>query len=367
MNQHKPLNINRWLIPISWLYGFVVYMRNQFFKWGIYKRKKYDVPIFCVGNISVGGTGKTPHTEYIIRLLKDRYKVAVLSRGYKRKTNGFILSTIDNTSREIGDEPYQIKQKFPDIMVAVDRDRCRGIETLLAMETPPEVIILDDGFQHRYVEPSYVIILSDYNRAVYADKLLPAGRLREPAHYLRFATDIIITKCPRELQPIDFRIILHDVDPYPFQGLFYTTFAYKRLLPVFDEAKDGAMDLKSLRNKSILLVTGIASPKPLVEKLSEYTKEVQTMEYGDHYSFTKKDIRNISSRFKKMKSEDKIIIVTEKDAGRLKLLKNIDEEIKFYFYYIPIEVSFLESKHREEFNQRIIDHVEENRRDRGLC
>lgn len=359
---HKPVRINRWLLPISWLYGFAIYIRNKFFKWGIYKIREYDIPIICVGNISVGGTGKTPHTEYLIRLLKDRYKVAVLSRGYKRKTNGFILSSTESTSKEIGDEPYQIKQKFPEVMVAVDRDRCHGVETLLALDTPPDVIILDDGFQHRYVRPSYAIILSDFNRPVYEDKLLPAGRLREPAHYLRFASDIIVTKCPLDLQPIDFRIISHDIDPYPFQGLFYTGFSYKKLIPVFNETNNETMDLQILREKSILLVTGIASPKPLIEKLSEYSKDVHTMEYGDHYSFSRKDIRNIASRLKKIKSEDKIIVVTEKDAGRLKLLKNIDEDIKFYFYYIPIEVSFLEPKHQEEFNKRIIDHVEENRR-----
>lgn len=359
---HKPVRINRWLLPISWLYGFVIYIRNKFFKWGIYKIREYDIPIICVGNISVGGTGKTPHTEYLIRLLKDRYKVAVLSRGYKRKTNGFILSSPESTSKEIGDEPYQIKQKFPEVMVAVDRDRCHGVEALLALDTPPDVIILDDGFQHRYVRPSYAIILSDFNRPVYEDKLLPAGRLREPAHYLRFASDIIVTKCPLDLQPIDFRIISHDIDPYPFQGLFYTAFSYKKLIPVFNETNNETMDLQILREKSILLVTGIASPKPLIEKLSEYSKDVHTMEYGDHYSFSRKDIRNIASRLKKIKSEDKIIVVTEKDAGRLKLLKNIDEDIKFYFYYIPIEVSFLEPKHQEEFNKRIIDHVEENRR-----
>ena len=359
---HKPVRINRWLLPISWLYGFVIYIRNKFFKWGIYKIREYDIPIICVGNISVGGTGKTPHTEYLIRLLKDRYKVAVLSRGYKRKTNGFILSSPESTSKEIGDEPYQIKQKFPEVMVAVDRDRCHGVETLLGLDTPPDVIILDDGFQHRYVRPSYAIILSDFNRPVYEDKLLPAGRLREPAHYLRFASDIIVTKCPLDLQPIDFRIISHDIDPYPFQGLFYTAFSYKKLIPVFNETNNETMDLQILREKSILLVTGIASPKPLIEKLSEYSKDVHTMEYGDHYSFSRKDIRNIASRLKKIKSEDKIIVVTEKDAGRLKLLKNIDEDIKFYFYYIPIEVSFLEPKHQEEFNKRIIDHVEENRR-----
>ncbi len=366
MLQRKPVRINRWLIPFSWFYGMIIYFRNKFFKWGIYKQKEYDIPIICVGNISVGGTGKTPHTEYLIRLLKDKYKVAVLSRGYKRKTNGFILSTTESTSREIGDEPYQIKQKFPDVMVAVDRNRCRGVERLLELETPPNVIILDDGFQHRYVKPSYMIILSDFNRPVYEDRLLPAGRLREPAHYLRFASDIIVTKCPNDLQPIDYRIISHDINPYPFQGLFYTSFAYDKLFPVFNDRNKEVMNLQILKEKAILLVTGIASPKPLIKKLSEYSKEIKTIEYGDHYTFTKKDIKHIAAKFKKIKSEDKIIIVTEKDAGRLKLLKSMDEEIKHYFYYIPIEVSFLEPKHQEDFNQRIIKHVEENRRNSKL-
>lgn len=358
---HKPIHIKKWLMPISSLYGFGVCLRSKFFKWGIYKSKEYDIPIICVGNISVGGTGKTPHTEYLVRLLKDQYKVAVLSRGYKRKTNGFILSTIDSTISEIGDEPYQIKQKFPNIIVAVDKKRTRGIDNLLVLASPPDVIILDDGFQHRFVKPSYSIVLSDFNRPVYEDKLLPAGRLREPADRLRLASDIIVTKCPEALQPIDFRIISKDINAFPFQGLYFTSLSYQKLEPVFNSAgRIEALELEKLKDKHVLLVTGIASPKPLLDKVSEYAPKVDSMVYKDHHAFTNANLKSIISRFNKIKSDDKIIIVSEKDAIKFKGLK-IKDDVKFFFYYLPIEVSFLDGEHKKEFDEKIIKHVEEYR------
>lgn len=360
MMLHKPIHIKKWLLPISFLYGLGVSLRNNFFKWGIYKQKEYNVPIICVGNISVGGTGKTPHTEYLVRLLKDKYKVAVLSRGYKRKTDNYVLATTMSTVKEIGDEPFQIKQKFPDIIVAVDTKRTRGIEHLLSLPTPPEVIILDDGFQHRYVKPSYSIVLSDFNRPVYEDKLLPAGRLRESADKLRVATDIIITKCPEVLQPIDFRIISKDVNVFPYQGLYFTTFVYKRLEPLFNSGKIESLDLKKLKDKHVLLVTGIASPKPLLEKITEYAKDVIFMQYKDHHSFTNANVKSIIARFNKIDSDEKIIILSEKDAIKFRSL-NIKDEFKFFFYYLPIEISFLEEGYKREFDKKIIDHVKKYR------
>lgn len=361
MMLHKPIHIKKWLTPVSFLYGLGVSLRDNFFKWGIYKQKEYNIPIICVGNISVGGTGKTPHTEYLVRLLKDKYKVAVLSRGYKRKTDDYILATASSTVKEIGDEPYQIKQKFPDIMVAVDKKRTRGIENLLALASPPDVIILDDGFQHRYVKPSYSIVLSDFNRPIYEDKLLPAGRLRESSDKLRLATDIIITKCPEVLQPIDFRIMSKDVNAFPYQGLYFTTFTYQKLEPIFNSGRIEALELKQLKDKHVLLVTGIASPKPLLKKISEYAKDVDFMKYDDHHSFTNANVKSIISRFNKIDSDDKIIIVSEKDAIKFRSLK-IKDEYKFYFYYLPIEICFLEKDHQKEFDKKIIDHVEEYRK-----
>jgi len=363
MITHKPLHIKKWLTPVSYLYGLGVSLRNNFFKWGIHSQKEYNIPVICVGNISVGGTGKTPHTEYLVRLLKNKYKVAVLSRGYKRKTNGYILSTIDNTIAEIGDEPYQIKQKFPDIIVAVDKKRTRGIENLLALASPPDVIILDDGFQHRFVKPSYSIILSDFNRPVYEDKLLPAGRLRESADRLRQATDIIITKCPEVLQPIDIRIISKDVNAFPYQGLYFTTFVYSKLQPIFNSGRIEGLELKSLRNKHVLLVTGIASPKPLLDKISEYAHKVDSIVYGDHHKFTNGNLKHILSKFNKINTDDKIIIVSEKDAIKFKSLK-IKDEVKFFFYYLPIEISFLDNDYKSEFDKKILEHVEKYRANR---
>jgi len=361
----QPVHINKWLLPFSWLYGFGVYIRNKFFDWGIFKREEFDVPVICVGNITVGGTGKTPHTEYIIDILKSKYRVAVLSRGYKRKSNGFVLATSDTTSLELGDESYQIKRKFPDVIVAVDANRRRGIKGLLSLDSPPEVILLDDAFQHRYVRPSYTIILSDFNRPVYEDTLLPAGRLREPFYHMRDANMIIVTKCPDDLQPIDFRIISHDINAFPYQGLYFTKFSYQNPVPVFKDIENKQLSLDSLKGKHILLATGIASPDMIIKKLSEYTKQIDTITYPDHYNFKAKDIRTISERFKGILSENKIIIVTEKDAARLVLRDDIEEEIKENLYYLPIEVSFL-SNDETDFKDKILKHVRENSGNRKI-
>lgn len=362
MKLKKPIHINYWLLPVSYLYGFVICIRNNFFKWGILKQKEYPIPIICVGNISVGGTGKTPHTEYLVSLLRDKYKVAVLSRGYKRKSSGFILSTAESTAKEIGDEPYQIKQKFKDIILAVDSDRRRGIEKLLALDSPPEVIILDDGFQHRYVKPSYIVILSDYNRPIYEDRLLPAGRLRESTHYLRYASDILVTKCPDAILPLEYRLMQHDYDPYPFQGLYCTKFGYKSLVPVFESDNSKSIDLNRLKSKSVLLLTAIASTKSLESKLNEYVKHMEAIKFPDHHSFSKQDLKKAISKFNKIENEDKIIVVTEKDASKLKSSKIVPEEMKSYFYCLPIEVSFLDGDHQKEFEQKILKHVEEYKR-----
>lgn len=191
------------LLPLSFVYGLIVGIRNSFFNMGILKSKEFNVPIICVGNITVGGTGKTPHTELILAELQKDFQVACLSRGYKRKTTGFRLADAQSTANDIGDEPLQIKKKFPDIIVAVDEKRCRGIEKLLALPAPPQVIVLDDAFQHRYVKAGKNIIMMDYNRPVYKDYLLPAGRLRETPYALRRADYIITSKCPPELTPIE--------------------------------------------------------------------------------------------------------------------------------------------------------------------
>lgn len=359
MIKHQPVHINKWLLPFSWMYRMIVYLRNRFFDWGILKQEEFDIPIICIGNITAGGTGKTPHTEYLIRILQEKYRIGVLSRGYKRKTRGFILATIESSSREIGDESFQIKQKFPDVIVAVDGNRRRGIKQMLELDNPPQIILLDDAFQHRYVKPSYTIILSDFNRPVYEDDLLPAGRLREPFSSLRNASTIIVTKCPEDLQPLDYRIISHDIDAFPYQGLYFTTFVYKQLKPVFRD-KGNKQALDSLKTKHVLLVTGIASPKMIINKLSEYTDQVTTISYPDHHNFKSKDIKYIENVFNDIKSDNKIILVTEKDATRLILRDDIEDVLKNSLYYLPIEVAFMDKEN--EFKDRIYKHVRENSR-----
>lgn len=363
MIKTKPVHINKWLLPFSWLYGLVVYIRNKFFDLGILKHEEFDVPVICIGNITVGGTGKTPHTEYLISILQKKYRVGVLSRGYKRKSSGFVLATSQSTSNDLGDESLQIKRKFPQTIVAVDGNRRRGIRRMLALDDAPEIILLDDAFQHRYVKPSYTIILSDFNRPVYEDSLLPAGRLREPASALKNANMIVITKCTDDLQPIDFRIISHDINAFPYQELYFTTFAYKGLYPVFDSSGD-KLPLDSLEDKHVLLVTGIASPKMLIKKLSDYTDNVDTISYPDHYSFKNKDIKYITNKFNNIPSDNKIILVTEKDVTRLLFREDISDDIKNRLYYLPIEVAFMDKE--DNFKEKIYKHVRENSRNRNI-
>lgn len=360
------VSIKKYLLPITWIYGFIVFIRNKLFDLNILKQKSYDIPIICIGNITVGGTGKTPHTEYLVKLLSKNYKVAVLSRGYKRKTNGFILSDENSTANQIGDEPYQIKNKYPDIIVAVDAKRTRGIERLLALpvDKRPQVILLDDAYQHRYVKPSYSILLTDYHRLISQDALLPAGNLREPAHYAEFANTIIVTKCPLDLSPLDQRITLKEINPYPYQDLLYTTFSYANLVNIFDPKK--TLQLQRKQEIGILTVTGIANPKSLYRYLRRHCSEIDYIEYPDHHQFSRKNILDIERQFEQLKSSEKIIVVTEKDAAKLCFIHKIPEELKPFMYYIPIEVTFINKEEQELFDKKIIDHVREDRRNSGL-
>ena len=252
------------LFPISVLYGTVTFVRNKMFDCGILPSEKFDVPVICVGNLSVGGTGKTPHTEYLALLLSARYRVAVLSRGYKRKSKGFVLADERTTARELGDEPYQIKRKFPDIKVAVDADRRNGITRLMQLpdEEKPEVIILDDAFQHRYVKPTLSLLLTDCNKLYTSDYVLPAGRLREWKSGASRADIIIVTKCKADISDEERKNILRQISPSKNQRVFFTYINYGELLPVFGESCDTSVNF-ICGNPEVLLLTGIANPFPL--------------------------------------------------------------------------------------------------------
>ena len=351
-------NIKPILIPFSWIYGLGVGLRNFLFDNGILKQKKYSVPVICVGNVTVGGTGKTPHIEYILSLLSKQYKVAVVSRGYKRKSKNLQVVHVNSDVKQVGDEPFQIKLKYPNATVVVDKNRRNAIEYLLAQDKDlqPDVVLLDDGYQHRYVKPSLSVLLVDSNRPIYEDKLLPAGRLREPVGQKDRANIVVVTKCGNEMQPINFRIFANGLNLYPFQSLFFTRFRYNRLKPVFPDFNEETYGLDDIRKKQVLLVTGIASTKPLEDMLSKKTYNLHTFYFPDHHFYNKDDIKAIDKRFAEL-PEDKIVITTEKDAVRLQALPYLSDELKEKLFYLPINVSFLEDTDNESFNKKIINHV----------
>ena len=360
------IKINKWLYPFSFLYGMGVNLRNQLFDWGLLPSRSYDAPIICIGNITVGGTGKTPHTEYLIKLLQKNFQVAVLSRGYKRKSRGFVLATSKTPMTEIGDEPYQMKQKFPHIYVAVDADRCNGVEQLCAPHISPEVevILLDDAYQHRYVKPGINILLVDYHRMIGEDVLLPAGRLREPERGKSRANIVIVTKCPPNMKPMDYRIINKQMELYPYQKLYFSTLTYDELTPLNHAIGESpsTRPLSSLeKDEKVLLLTGIASPKQLLQDLEQYTSHIETATYPDHHAFTAKDIAHVKRQFEQMGEGKKLIITTEKDATRLVNNPHLDETLRNSIYILPVKIEFLQEQ-QESFNENIISYVRANSR-----
>ncbi|WP_316929907.1 MULTISPECIES: tetraacyldisaccharide 4'-kinase [Sanguibacteroides] len=342
------------LWPLSILYGLGVSIRNRLFNLGLLESKEFDVPIICIGNITIGGTGKTPHTESIINVLQKDHRVACLSRGYKRKTSGYILATENSTADEIGDEPKQIKNKFPDITVAVDADRVRGVKKLQQLPNPPDIIILDDGFQHRYVKADINILLIDYNRPIYKDHLLPLGRLREHHSALERANYVIITKCPSNITPIEKRIIYKNLKLKAYQELLFTTMKYGDITPL-----DGKSKYLKNNNSVVLCVTGIAQPGPYQEHLKTLFGQVSFLTFPDHHRFTNNDIQKIIQEFNKMDQPDKYIFTTEKDATRL-VSYEFPDEIRERMFYIPIEPEFLTSK--DQLIKNIHNYAKQNKR-----
>lgn len=355
------ITINEWLLPLSWLYGAAVRLRNWLFDVGLLHSKAFDVPVISVGNITVGGSGKTPHVEYLIRLLKDDMKVAVLSRGYKRKSRGYVLSDADTPMVQLGDEPYQMKRKFPDVHVAVDKKRRRGITRLTTDEATKdtEVVLLDDAFQHRYVKPGVNILLVDYHRLIIYDRLLPAGRMREPESGKARADIVIITKCPKDLNPMEFRVLTKAMNLYAYQDLYFTTIDYCDMKALFS---DKTMELNELRQGyNILLLTGIASPQQMIVEMEPLAAHMSELAFGDHHFFTAADVDLINSTFATMTGK-KVIVTTEKDSTRLLCAEGLSEEVKDALYMLPIKVSFMLDQ-QETFNNKIISYVRKNSRD----
>ena len=330
------------LFPFAILYDAITSIRNWFFNTGILKSTSFNIPTIVVGNLSVGGTGKSPQIEYLIRLLKDNYKIAVLSRGYKRKTKGFQIVNSKHLAVDVGDEPLQFFTKFrTEITVAVDADRTNGINELLKSEKQPEVILLDDAYQHRKVNASTYILLTKYNDLFSNDFMLPTGNLRECRSGAKRAAIIIVTKCPDNLSEEEQNAIKEKINPTKNQQLFFTTISY-------DEELKGEkiLVISELKNKEVLLVTGIANPNPLLKYLSEKSISFKHLKYPDHYNFTSKDILKIKNELEE--SESKIILTTEKDYMRLKgKLNNLN--------FIAIKSTFLNNS--ELFDNFILNQI----------
>ena len=330
------------LFPFAVLYGFITSFRNFLFDKGILKSHSFDLPIIAVGNLSVGGTGKTPQIEYLIRLLSPTNKIATLSRGYKRKSEGFILADASSNAEILGDEPFQFYQKFPNILVAVDANRKNGIEQLIQI-SQPDIILLDDAFQHRKVKAGFYILLTAYNDLYANDFILPTGNLRESRSGAERANIVVVTKCPPNLSDKEKNDIERKLQLESLQKLFFTSIAYDEF--IFSE--ESQISVSEIKNSEKLLLAGIAKPEPYFDYLKNEKDVVLT--YPDHHHFSEKDIAEI-----KEKSKDKIIITTEKDFVRLK--GNLPKE---QLFYLPIKSEFLQNQ--EVFDKTIFNYVKNNR------
>ncbi len=349
------------LLPFSLVYGAVIFLRNLLYDFGIFPVKEFKTGVISIGNLSVGGTGKTPMTEYLIRLLKDKFPVATLSRGYGRNTSGFLIAGKDATSFQIGDEPLQFKRKFPDTIISVDTNRKHGIKKLFSLHPELKAILMDDAFQHRRVKPGLSILLSDYGKIFYDDFLLPAGTLREWRSGKKRADIIVVTKCPDNLSPVEKRIFIKKINPDPHQHVLFSHVKYVRPTPALP-IREGEHKMQVLHfgedlgGASIILLTGISNPKPLEEYLKKKSNIIRSFNYPDHHEFSIVEANEVAEAFKTISAENKCIITTEKDAMRMDKPGLVEILGKLPVYYIPIETTF-DEKEKEEFNQLITNYI----------
>lgn len=322
-------------LPFALLYGLIIMVRNKFYDWKIFDSIGFDLPVICVGNITVGGTGKSPHIEYLIEQLMQDYKVATLSRGYRRQTRGFKLADANSNARDIGDEPFQFKSKYPTIEVCVAEERMTAIPELLQRKQNIQVILLDDAFQHRTVKAGMNILLTDYERLFTRDFIMPFGLLRESRSAYKRAEIIIITKCPQDLSLEEKQKLTAEINPLAHQQVYFSAINYANIYPLNPSTKEINKDTE------VLMVTGIANPKPLQERLEKEFKKVHCLPYKDHHYFTIDDINEINEAFNHISNPNKIIITTEKDASRLMLQKDKILDMNLPFYAQAIRIQFL--------------------------
>ncbi len=337
------------LFPFAFIYSAVIWVRNLLFDKNILKSASFNFPVICVGNLAVGGTGKTPMVEYLVELLKDDFKTATLSRGYKRKTKGFAIADEKTTAIDIGDEPMQFHQKFPDITVAVGEERLVAIPQILYQKPETEVIILDDAFQHRSVKAGLNILLTDYKNLYTRDFMMPAGDLRDIRSSSKRTDIIIVTKCSKNLSIEERNMLISELKPLPHQRVFFTETFYKQPYHLFNKRQ-----INIGIDTDVLLLCGIANPRPMMDFLTMHVRSYDMNRYPDHHIFTIDDMKEIKKHFEKLESKNKIILTTEKDAVRLE--KYINELSAYPIYVLPVKHSFL-FEEAPVFNKVIIDFI----------
>jgi tetraacyldisaccharide 4'-kinase len=344
------------LIPFSWLYGLIISFRKWLYKSGLYTRSKFDFPIICVGNLTAGGKGKTPHIEWLIKNLSGNYHVAVLSRGYKRKTIGYVLSSPISTPEQIGDEPYQIKQKFLQVPVAVSENRVLGIPALLGDEPNTEVVLMDDGFQHLSIQAGFNIVLCDYNRPYYKDSLMPSGLLRENKTGANRADVIIVSKCPSNLGLVEKNKIKQQLKLQANQTVYFSTIQYKNIIAITDTAKQ--QGIPNVQQPTVALA-GIAKASLFINQVKSIQQQVIPLVFNDHQTYTDDRIQQLAATASI--HPNSIIITTEKDAVKLKSSRMLPHINHLPIWYIPIgiEILFEEEHHLlQQINQYIKTELE---------
>ncbi len=347
------------LWPFSVLFGLITSIRNKLYDWNFLKETKFELHTIGVGNLSVGGAGKTPLVEYLIRLLQnENYRIATLSRGYKRKTKGFVIASDTSTAADIGDEPLIFKSKY-NVTVAVDASRVNGMKQLMALQTEmPQVVLLDDVFQHRQIKCGLSILVTDFNKLYFNDRLLPYGTLRENPAGMNRADIVVISKTPENISAVEMRQVTKDIKPLAHQRVYYSFLKYGELYSASNPS-DKLDTLNDLFRYTVVSFAGIANAEPMTNYLKEYAANAKHLPFADHYEFTIKDLQDIEAYYQTLGGGSKIMVTTEKDLMRLKSPELWDFVKGMNLYILPVEISFKDKE--EEFNQLILKYVRTNR------
>ncbi|NMC37669.1 MAG: tetraacyldisaccharide 4'-kinase [Bacteroidales bacterium] len=355
------------LYPPALIFGLITAIRNYLYDSGILSSTEFGIPVICIGNITVGGTGKTPHVEYLAALLRKEFRIAVLSRGYKRRSAGFRIASPGSGACDIGDEPLQIALKFPDIIVAVDNDRVNGVENLLKNYPDIDAIILDDGFQHRKIKPGFSILLTDYHQPMQEDFMLPYGNLRESIKNIKRADMVVITKAPPDISMEDLNKTAANLNEIFRKKVFITSLSYEIPQKLFENSTGERPETEGNNSDQTgaVVITGIASPDPFVSFARNRFSETIHLNFPDHHNFTEKDMRKIIKAYESLKTPYKSVVTTEKDSVRLRELAGIPDHIKEALYYIPVRITFPAGE-KNEFDNIIIDYVRKNKPDNDI-